>query len=78
MSEAMHEILRSTADFLTPEQVASVEGCSPQSIRDQAKVAPAMLGYPVSVVGTRVRIPRVAFCRWAGFEPEDINGLPVK
>ena len=71
------EILKSTEDMLTPEQVAEVIGTSAQSIRDQAKAAPAMLGFPVSVTGTRVHIPRVAFCRWLGYPLEQINGLPV-
>ena len=71
------EVLKSTADMLTPAEVASVIGCNPQSIRDQAQAAPGMLGFPVSVIGTRVMIPRVAFCLWMGYPVETINGIPV-
>ena len=71
------DILSSTQEMLTPGDVAKIVGVDPQSIRDQAKAAPAMLGFPVAVIGTRVMIPRVAFCRWLGYLPEQINGLPV-
>ena len=58
------EIQRSDKDFLTPEDVREVLGCMPYTINLQAKENPAKLGFPVSVLGTRVRIPRLAFIHW--------------
>lgn len=77
MTDYMQEILESTEDVLTPDQVAKVLKCNSQSIRDQAKSAPGMLGFPVTVIGTRVQIPRVGFCRWMGYDAKHINGLPA-
>ncbi len=57
----MQEILRSDKDFLTPEDVREVLGCMPYSINVQAKEDPAKLGFPVIVIGTRVKIPRLGF-----------------
>lgn len=48
-------------DFLTPEQVAPIIGCKAHGIRVQAHDDPAMLGFPVSVIGKRTRIPRIPF-----------------
>lgn len=71
------EALESTADILSAVDVAEMLSVNAQSIRDQAKTAPAMLGFPVAVIGTTVKIPRVAFLLWMGYRPEQINGLPV-
>lgn len=58
------EILTCDKDFLTPEDVRDVVGCMPYSINIQAKEAPEKLGFPVCMIGTRVRIPRLAFIHW--------------
>ena len=58
------EIEASELEFLTPEQAAEVIGCKPYAINVQAKDDPAKLGFPVCVMGTRVRIPRRAFLKW--------------
>lgn len=58
------EIELSALEFLTPEQAAGIIGCNPYAINVQAKEDPAKLGFPVCVMGTRVRIPRRAFLRW--------------
>lgn len=58
------QMLESAQDFLTPEDVSGVLACRPYSINLQAKTDPARLGFPVCVVGTRVKIPRMAFIRW--------------
>ena len=62
------EIEASALEFLTPEQASEVLGCKPYAINVQAKDNPAMLGFPVCVIGNRVKIPRRAFLRWAGYE----------
>lgn len=55
------EIREIDRDYLTPAQVASVLGCDPQDIRVAAKEKPGLLGFNVTVIGTRVKIPRLAF-----------------
>jgi hypothetical protein len=60
----LDEIRNSTKEVLTPAEVAPILGCDPQDIRVQARLAPERLGFNVAVVGTRVRVPRLAFIRW--------------
>ena len=56
---------------LTPAQVGAVLGINPNTLRWQARVDPAALGFPVIVVKSRTYIPREAFLRW-------MNGLGDK
>lgn len=58
------EIVDSDKDFLTPEEIREVVGCMPYSINIQAKEDPAKLGFPVCLMGTRVKIPRLGFIHW--------------
>lgn len=51
-------------EFLTPAQVAEVLGCDPQGIRVWARQRPEGLGFPVCLVGSRIKIPRRAFVAW--------------
>ena len=57
-------------DMLSPADVAPVLGCNPYAINVMAKADPARLGFPVCMIGNRVKIPRRAFLRWAGYEKE--------
>ena len=50
-----------SSETLTPDQVAPILRCRPQMIRLQARQRPEALGFPVIVVGTRVKIPKQAF-----------------
>lgn len=50
--------------FLVPTDIAPILGCDPHKIRVTAKSRPELLGFPVSVIGTRVKIPRVPFLRF--------------
>lgn len=61
------EIRASDKAFLTPAEVAPVIQCDPQFIRDMARQNPAQLGFPVTVMGKRTKIPRIAFLRFLGF-----------
>ena len=58
------EIEASDKTMLTPWDVAGVLGCNPYAINVQAKQDPARLGFPVTMIGNRVKIPREAFLRW--------------
>ena len=48
-------------DFLVPTEVAPLLGCGSYNINIQAKNNPASLGFPVIMIGKRVKIPRLAF-----------------
>lgn len=48
-------------NMLTVEDIAPYVKCDPHQLRIQAQNNPAKLGYPVSVHGTRVQIPREGF-----------------
>ena len=60
----LQEIQLSDKTMLIPADVCEVLGCKAFSINVQAQEDPAKLGFPVSVIGTRVKIPRVAFLKW--------------
>ncbi len=60
----LDEIRNSTKEVLTPAEVAEVLKCDPQDIRWQARTAPEQLGFNVAIIGTRVKVPRLAFIRW--------------
>lgn len=58
------EIMESDADFLIPRDIAPVLKCDQYSINVQAKTDPGKLGFPVCLMGSTVRIPRLAFVHW--------------
>ena len=62
----LDEIRNSTKEVLTPGDIAEVLGCDAQDIRWQARTAPERLGFPVIIVKTRTKIPRVPFLRYMG------------
>lgn len=53
-----------SADFLTAAQIAPILGTNPNYIRLQAQKAPQKLGFPVVVLGTRVKIPKIPFLKF--------------
>lgn len=59
-------------EFLTPEIVAGVIGWDPYSINVQVKEDPSRLGFPVSMCGTRVRIPKEGFLRFCRGDRETV------
>jgi len=61
---SLDDLKRLDREFLTPAQVAEVLGCDPQGIRVWARQRPEGLGFPVCLVGSRVKIPRRAFVAW--------------
>lgn len=58
------EIRESHKTMLVPADVADVLECMPHSINTQAQTDPSKLGFPVCVMGSRVKIPREAFLYW--------------
>lgn len=59
----LSEIKTYGKDYITPAQAAGPLGCDPHYIRVAARDDPASLGFPVTRVGRRVKIPRIAFIR---------------
>lgn len=62
----LDEIRNSTKDVLTPADIAEVLGCDAQDIRVAARTAPEKLGFNVTIIGSRIKIPRLAFLRYMG------------
>ena len=62
----LDEIRNSTKDVLTPADIAEVLGCDAQDIRIQARTAPEKLGFPVVVVKSRIKVPKVPFLKFFG------------
>lgn len=60
-------------EFITPAQAALAIGCNAQSIRISARLNPGGLGFPVSILGRRVRIPRVPFLQWIAAHDEEVQ-----
>lgn len=57
----LDEIANSTKEMLTPSDIAPVLGCSPYSITLQARQDIKAFPFPVIVIGTRTKIPRIPF-----------------
>lgn len=55
------ELEKMTKETISCNAAADVIGCNPQLLRIQARECSKALGFPVIVVGKRVKIPRLAF-----------------
>lgn len=62
----LDEIRASDKTVLTPADIADVLNCDPQDLRTQAKMAPEKLGFPVIIIKSRTKIPRIPFLRYIG------------
>jgi len=60
------ELRSSDKTFLTPADVAPALGSDPQTIRLQARADAGKLGFPVTVIGNRIKIPRKPFLEYIG------------
>lgn len=52
--------------YLNAADVCAVLGCDPNYIRVAAREQPHLLGFPVIVMGNRVKIPRIPFLQFMG------------
>ena len=57
---------RVDTEFFTPQDVSFVLKTDPQTIRTCARQRPDLLGFPVILIGNRVKIPRIPFLRCMG------------
>lgn len=69
----LSDIERITSDWLTPAQVASYMNSDPQTIRTAAHQRPDLLGFPVTIMGSRVKIPKMPFIKYC--KGERINRI---
>lgn len=60
----LEEMRASDKPMLTPQDVAGVLGCDPYNINVQAREGAEKLGFPVCMIGSRVKIPRMGFLHW--------------
>lgn len=60
----LEEVRASSRDVLTPADVTPVLGCDPHYIRVAARQCPERLGFPVVLIGSRTKIPRIAFIKY--------------
>lgn len=64
----LKELIASDKILLTPEEASVVLGANPQTIRMSAH--DGTLGFPVCILGNRVKIPRIQLLRFLGIEVE--------
>lgn len=62
--EALESIKAMDKVTISPAEAAPVFGCDPHFIRLKARTDPASLGFPVTVLGHRTKIPRIPFIRY--------------
>ena len=56
--------------FLSPMEVSGVMGCDPYNLNLIAKQKPHLMPFPWFFVGNRLKIPRVPWLRFMGWEGE--------
>lgn len=66
----LREIQESDKRFLTPGDICGILGSNPQTIRVTARQQPALLGFPFTFTGNRMKIPRIPFLLFLGAETE--------
>lgn len=60
----LEDIKAMDREMLTAEIVSKVIGADPQNIRVAALQKPYLLGFPVCIIGNRVKIPRRPFIKF--------------
>lgn len=60
----LKEIAKIDREFVTVAEAAAYFGCNPQKLREQAHRDREKLGFPVSIIGNRVKIPKDAFVKF--------------
>lgn len=59
--------------FLSIADVALVLQSDAQCLRSQARSHPELLGFPVTVIGRRVKVPRIPFLEYFGMTQEELE-----
>lgn len=69
----LEELISSAKLLLTPDDVAPILGSDPHTIRNSAREQPDLVGFAFTMIGNRMKIPRVAFLKWLGLEEKEIR-----
>lgn len=64
MPKTLAELEALPSEVLTCQQIAPILGANPATIHLQATDRPELLGFPVIVMGSRVKVPKQAFLRF--------------
>ena len=64
IAKTLEDLEALPGEVLTCQQIAPILGADPGTIHAQAMEAPYMLGFPVIVMKSRVKVPRRAFIRF--------------
>lgn len=64
----LEEIKALDREYLLPREVAEVLQCDVQGLRVWSRQRPEALGFPVTIIGSRIRIPRIPFLRHMGVD----------
>lgn len=59
--------------FLSIAEICGILGCDPQCLRSQARSDPSVLGFPVTIIGRKIRIPRIPFLEYVGMTQEELE-----
>lgn len=62
--KTLQELSQIEREFLTVAEASEYFGCNPQKLREQAHRDQGKLGFPVSIIGNRVKIPKGAFIQF--------------
>ena len=62
--DAFNKIKAMDKLFLNVDEIAPVLECNPHDIRKQARERPELLGFPVIIYGSRIKIPRLPFIQF--------------
>lgn len=57
----LEEIKALDREYLLPREVAEVLQCDVQGLRVWSRQRPQELGFPITIIGSRIRIPRLPF-----------------
>lgn len=60
----LEELKKSEAATVNVGDVAEILGSTPQTIRVAARQRPDLLGFPIIIIGSRVKIPRLPFIQF--------------
>lgn len=61
---SLKELEQLDRDWLLAREVAEILKCDPHTVRVWARQRPEGLGFPVCVIGSRVKIPRLPFIQF--------------
>jgi hypothetical protein len=62
--QSIDEVNALEREYLTPRQASGILKCTPYAINIQVKLEPESLGFPVIILGSRVRIPKKPFIKF--------------